>query len=40
MSTAKPCLSSGEMNEEIVIVGEACSLRNKSLAVWAKLDGH
>ncbi len=30
----------GEMNAEMVIDGEACSLRNKSLAVWAKLDGH
>ncbi|AUM69468.1 nuclear transport factor 2 family protein [Pseudomonas fluorescens] len=30
----------GEMNAEMIINGEARSLRNKSLAVWVKLEGH
>lgn len=30
----------GEMNAEMIINGEARSLRNKSLAVWVKLGGH
>jgi uncharacterized protein (TIGR02246 family) len=30
----------GEMNAEMVINGEQRSLRNKSLAVWVKLEGH
>ncbi|TFY91172.1 nuclear transport factor 2 family protein [Pseudomonas kairouanensis] len=30
----------GEMNAEMIINGEARSMRNKSLAVWVKLDEH
>jgi uncharacterized protein (TIGR02246 family) len=30
----------GEMNAEMIINGEARLLRNKSLAVWVKLEGH
>ena len=30
----------GDMNAEMIINGEARSLRNKSLAVWVKLEGH
>jgi len=30
----------GEMNAQMIIDGESRSLRNKSLAVWAKVEGH
>ena len=36
----KSVLVIGEMNAEMIINGEARSLRNKSLAVWVKLEGH